>query len=144
VAAAKSAATLRIGHPAFTQDKSGVTLINKPARRQSRMNHKRWIAILLVMLVGLFLTACGGGEPVVVEDREAFDAAVEQYLRSKSMELAISEYISFEMDEAGDAVTAVIALKYAGEGVAPVQTRYEFTFEKTNDRWQVAWARKAR
>ena len=28
--------------------------------------------------------------------------------------------------------------------ITPVQTRYEFTFEKTNDRWQVASARKAR
>lgn len=98
----------------------------------------------IVLLILTMLAGCGGGEAVVVEDREAFDAAVEQYLRSKSMDLAISEYISFEMDEPGDAATAVIALKYAGEGVAPVQTRYEFSFEKTNDRWQVASARKAR
>jgi hypothetical protein len=108
------------------------------------MNLFRMTAIGLVMLALVLLTACGGGEPVVVEDREAFDAAVEQYLRGKSMDLAISEYISFEMAEAGDVATAVIALKYAGEGVAPVQTRYEFSFEKINDRWQVASARKAR
>ena len=100
--------------------------------------------VAIVLLMVTLLTGCGGGEAVVVEDREAFDAAVEQYLRGKSMDLAISEYISFEMDEPGAAATAVIALKYAGEGVAPVQTRYEFTFEKTNDRWQVASARKAR
>jgi hypothetical protein len=100
--------------------------------------------LLLLILVTVLPAGCGGGEAVVVEDREAFDAAVEQYLRGKSMELAISEYISFEMDEAGSAATAVIALQYAGEGVAPVQTRYEFSFEKTNDRWQVASARKAR
>jgi hypothetical protein len=100
--------------------------------------------VVLVLMMVFVLSGCGGGEAVVVEDREAFDAAVEQYLRSKSMDLAISEYISFEMDEPGDAATAVIALQYAGEGVAPVQTRYEFTFEKTNDRWQVASARKAR
>jgi len=100
--------------------------------------------VALVLMMVTMLVGCGGGEAVVVEDREAFDAAVEQYLQRKSMDLAISEYISFEMDEPGAAATAVIALKYAGEGVAPVQTRYEFTFEKTNDRWQVASARKAR
>jgi hypothetical protein len=102
------------------------------------------LAVIVGMMIVLFLTGCGGGEAVVIEDREAFDAAVEQYLRSKSMDLAISEYTSFEMDEAGAAATAVIALKYAGEGVAPVQTRYEFSFQKINDRWQVASARKAR
>ena len=100
--------------------------------------------VAIVLLMVTLLTGCGDAEPVVIENREAFDAAVEQYLRAKSMELAISEYISFEMDEPGDAATAVIALKYAGEGVAPVQTRYEFSFEKINDRWQVASARKAR
>jgi hypothetical protein len=101
------------------------------------------LAVVVLMMVFL-LAGCGGGKPVVIENREVFDAAVEQYLRSKSMELVISEYISFEMDEPGAAATAVIALKHAGEGVAPVQTRYEFSFEKINDRWQVASARKAR
>ena len=100
--------------------------------------------VALGVMMALLFAGCGGGEAVVVEDREAFDAAVEQYLRGKSMDLAISEYQSFELAEAGNAATAVIALKYAGEGVAPVQTRYEFSFEKTNDRWQVASARKAR
>jgi len=108
------------------------------------MSGARSIGFVLMMLLMVTLTGCGGGEPVVIEDREAFDAAVEQYLQRKSMDLAISEYQSFELAEDGNAATAVIALKYAGEGVAPVQTRYEFTFEKTNDRWQVASARKAR
>jgi hypothetical protein len=71
------------------------------------------LAVVVLMMVFL-LAGCGGGKPVVIENREVFDAAVEQYLRSKSMELVISEYISFEMDEPGAAATAVIALKHAG------------------------------
>jgi hypothetical protein len=96
------------------------------------------------VLLALALTSCGGEEPVVVPDREAFDSAVQEYLRLKSMDLAIRDYDQFEMSEDGTTATAVIAMVYAGEGVASVQQKFRFSFQKTAGRWQVIAHAKAR
>jgi hypothetical protein len=100
--------------------------------------------VFCCILLTACLTSCGGNEPVVVPDREAFDAAVEEYLRLKSMDLAIREYEQFELGEEGATATAVIAMVYAGEGVASVQQKFRFSFQKTADRWQVTGHAKAR
>ena len=98
-----------------------------------------------VLAVLLALSACGGaGDPTVIPDREAFDRAVKRYLSGKSMELAIDEYRSFELAESGDAAVAVIALAHAGDGYANLRVRYEFTFEKVNDRWQATSHRQVK
>ena len=104
---------------------------------------KRVIRILCALVMMITIGGCAGDEPVVVPNREAFDKAVESYLRIKSMDLAVDEYQSFELAEDGDSATAVISLEHGGEAYSNVRVRYRFDFQKTNDRWQVVSHHKA-
>ena len=95
--------------------------------------------IVMACLVGLCLVVtngCGGG--VEVPQRDAFDAAVREYFEQNTMQLAIVDYLEFELADTGRSASATISLRYSGEGVAAVKVRFRFQFEKTGDGWRVA------
>ena len=100
--------------------------------------------IVTALAVLLALSGCDGDETPVIPDREAFDAAVESYLSGRSMEMAIDEYREFTLAENGNTARAVIALAHAGEGYANLRVRWEFTFQKVNDRWRVSSHRQVK
>lgn len=88
----------------------------------------------------LVLSGCGAG--VEIPQRDEFDVAVRVYLEQKTMQLAIVDYLEFELADTGRSASATISLRYSGEGVAPVKVRFRFQFEKTANGWRVASHRK--
>ncbi len=88
----------------------------------------------------LVLSGCGAG--VEIPQRDEFDAAVSAYLEQKTMQLAIVDYLEFELADTGRSASATISLQYSGEGVAPVKVWFRFQFEKTANGWLVASHRK--
>lgn len=95
----------------------------------------RKLALLLVVAL-LYLPACGGGA-VEVPEREAVDAAIHAYVRERSMDIAVDSYESFTTE--GATATAVVRMKYAGEGYGGPTQAFGFDLERRGDGgWRVA------
>ena len=92
------------------------------------------IIILSAMLA--FELSCGHSESLRIPDESAFSFAVEKYIESKNMDLAIARYKTFQLDGSGLQADAVIAMKYAGQG-PKVTSRFAFKFQKTDRVWRV-------
>ena len=107
-------------------------------------NLRRPCAFLLLLAMTALLAGCGKDEPVIVPNRDQFDTAVERYLRAKSMDLAIDEYIEFTMDKSNTGAVAEISLGYKGEEYGNVRTRFRFTFTQENGAWRVVSHAKAK
>ena len=95
------------------------------------MKSRIWTIVLC-----LILAHCAEPPPTV-PNRDAFDSAVRDYLKLKSMDMAIAEYREFEMGADEDTAVALIKMKYGGEGYAKARVRFRFFFEQTEDGWRV-------
>lgn len=84
----------------------------------------------------VFELSCDHSEPLRIPNESAFSFAIEKYLESKNMDLAIARYKTFQLDGSGRQADAVIAMKYAGQG-PKVTARFAFKFQKTGSVWRV-------
>ena len=91
----------------------------------------------LAAMLTLAQAGCGGDAPVDVPDRPAFDQAIQDYLKQKSMDLKIDQYRAFELGADGQTAAAEVTLGLAAEAGANVKTRFRFNFHKSSGRWQV-------
>ncbi len=86
-------------------------------------------------LIGLSLwlaAGCGGRPPA--GDTAPFQAAVDAYLRSQSMDMKATRFRRLEVS--GETATATVSLAHA-DGAAGVSVQWDFTFARRGETWTV-------
>lgn len=96
--------------------------------------------VIVAALVAAVLAACGCGGKAVTADTAPFDKAVAEYLAGRNMDIKVTEFLSLDVED--DTAVAVCKLEpkedlYGGLGV-----RWEFTFAREGDAWEVTEHRK--
>lgn len=97
---------------------------------------KRITAILITCALGtaLFCTGCGksdSGNPI---HSKPFEAAIADYLQSKSFGMKIASVE--RIDQQGDTATVVCKMQEA-EGTYALKVTWEFTCRRADGNWQV-------
>jgi hypothetical protein len=80
---------------------------------------------------------CGSGAPPV--NTVSFEAAVNQYLRSQSMDMKAGRFRALTVT--GDSAVATVSLSHA-DGAAGVSVQWEFSFARQNGAWVVSSCRR--
>jgi hypothetical protein len=96
-------------------------------------------AVLTTVLLSAalaFVAGCGGAAEEM-PDTGPFNTAIKAYLKSKSMDLAVKEFKTLEVDDAAGSATAKVSLKASADGVGGPAVKWTFTFAKEGDDWKV-------
>ncbi len=93
---------------------------------------RRTIGLLLACALAC-LVGCGG-KGLAPADTAPFQAAIDGYLKSKSMGMKVEGFES--LDVKGDAATAVCRMTVADDLYGGLAVRWRFTFARKNDAWE--------
>jgi hypothetical protein len=94
--------------------------------------------VIVVAMAALAPWGCGG--KAVTQDTTAFETAIANYLRSKHMDMKVTEFRSLDVE--GDAATAVCKMELKEDIYGGVGVRWEFTFARQGGAWKVTEHRK--
>lgn len=91
------------------------------------------VALLAALAAGMPATGCGKAGPPT--NTAPFRQAIAEYLKPKSMDMAVSGFESLEVD--GETATAVCKMEAADDLYGGVGVRWTFAFRNEGGAWRV-------